>query len=504
MSTRQAARLQQEFAEGNFTDVVIRVRIGEQHPPPAAKRQRRGKAAAAADAADRYTDIKAHAFMLSANSAYFKKALSGEWTEASERRVELSVKDEQELEDLKLLIKLSYTDSYTHDGGGQLLPLATRLRVAVRADGLEFVEALDQVVASLPLGLDFAGVLACLNELPPQLAMHGGMAAAKRGMVGVLADGIAEREGEADEESIKELEAGADALAKCLGPVAGMFKEGTGTDEDIPLREDVKKLPPCVLKRLLASEALQVQLENEAYALLVAWLEQSPHTEYHDSDDEDDQDEDRRLALFTELAPLLRYHHMTTGFLATVVCECSLMQESGLLPSVMRSAIGQRDVPPSLLKESKTGKRDRGIGASNASWEVKASFTLEEVAALEPDEVIDKWCGLVAGYPAYLHVARETAAKGDTLGAHFGVHLPGAAVSDDTLEAGVGLDYNMTLSPGVEMGWTSDFFSHGTFTAWGWNNAFRNPWAEAVREGSPHFPGGQLEVKATVKLAMKK
>jgi hypothetical protein len=30
------------------------------------------------------------------------------------------------------------------------------------------------------------------------------------------------------------------------------------------------------------------------------------------------------------------------------------------------------------------------------------------------------------------------------------------------------------------------------------------PWAEAVREGSPHFPGGKLEVNATVRLAATK
>jgi hypothetical protein len=46
--------------------------------------------------------------------------------------------DEQALEDLQLLIKLSYSDSYTHDDG-QLLPLEMRLRLAVRAAGLEFV-----------------------------------------------------------------------------------------------------------------------------------------------------------------------------------------------------------------------------------------------------------------------------------------------------------------------------------------------------------------------------
>ena len=84
-----------------------------------------------------HTDIKAHSLVLRTLSPYVDGALSGDWTEAAERRIELTVADEQELEDLKLLIKLSYSDSYTHEGG-QLLPIETRLRLAVRADALEF------------------------------------------------------------------------------------------------------------------------------------------------------------------------------------------------------------------------------------------------------------------------------------------------------------------------------------------------------------------------------
>ena len=71
-----------------------------------------------------------------------------------------------------------------------------------------------------------------------------------------------------------------DALAKCLGPVAGMFgttvKLDFETYNTLPLREDVKQLPLCVFKRLLKSEGLQLQWENETCPLLLAWLHQSP------------------------------------------------------------------------------------------------------------------------------------------------------------------------------------------------------------------------------------
>ena len=37
----------------------------------------------------------------------------------------------------------------------------------------------------------------------------------------------------------------------------------------------------------------------------------------------------------------------------------------------------------------------------------------------------------------------------------------------------------------------------------GYPDVFEKPWAEVVREGSPHFPGGKLEVTATAKLVVK-
>ena len=61
---------------------------------------------------------------------------------------------------------------------------------------------------------------------------------------------------------------------------------------------------------------------------------QSPHV----------TDDAQRLQLFKELAPLLRYHHMTADFLASVVSQCPLIKASGLLPAVMHAALVQRGV----------------------------------------------------------------------------------------------------------------------------------------------------------------
>lgn len=73
--------------------------------------------------------------------------------------------------------------------------------------------------------------------------------------------------------------------------------------------------------------------------------------------------------------------------------------------------------------------------------------------------------------------------------------------------AGMSLKWNITVSPDLEIGWQTDFFHYGkegdSGTTWGWGDVVEKDWAEAVREGSPHFPGGRLEVKANVKQATK-
>lgn len=261
----------------------------------------------------------------------------------------------------------------------------------------------------------------------------------------------------------------------------------------LPVRTDVKELPLKVFKQLLESEALQLQLENDIYVLLLSWLYQSPHV----------TDDAQRLAFFNELAPLLRYHHMTANFLANVVCECALMKESGLGLAMLRSALVQRGASAAGLesREVKQGcARRRGVVPSEASWEVKASVTLEEVAALQPNGIW-KWCGLAAGYPADFCVKRETSNGNETLGIYLHLRMPEHENAPiDGPEAGVMLAYDMMLSPAVTKTLAAALFDT---SGWSFLEVFGKPWAEAVREDSPHFPNGVLEVKATVKLAVK-
>lgn len=127
--------------------MVIHVRISDQQQEqedeqvqgsPAAKRPRTG--APAGETSGPFKDFKVYSRILCARSRHIAACMNGQWAEAAEQRVELTVANEQQLGDIDLLLKLTYSDSYTRDGG-RLLPLAMRLRLAVRADALEFVGA---------------------------------------------------------------------------------------------------------------------------------------------------------------------------------------------------------------------------------------------------------------------------------------------------------------------------------------------------------------------------
>lgn len=74
----------------------------------------------------RTADILCHAIILSACSPYFDTSLSGEWNEAQTKTVEVVLENDQAVEDMKLLIKLSYSGNYARDG--ENLFWAMRLR----------------------------------------------------------------------------------------------------------------------------------------------------------------------------------------------------------------------------------------------------------------------------------------------------------------------------------------------------------------------------------------
>jgi hypothetical protein len=97
--------LYKHFEEGRFTDCTIRVKIGDApadnvNTGPPAKRLRSGsgRGMESRGSADQDQDvrvIKAHALVLASRSAYFERAMGGEWRESKDRSFEVEVTDEQ-------------------------------------------------------------------------------------------------------------------------------------------------------------------------------------------------------------------------------------------------------------------------------------------------------------------------------------------------------------------------------------------------------------------------
>ena len=87
----------------------------------------------------------------------------------------------------------------------------------------------------------------------------------------------------------------------------------------------------------------------------------------------------------------------------------------------------------------------------------------------------------------------------DTLGIYLLLSMSKSEVFEGAPSADVSLKVDLAASPD-EKGLLRDHF---TFKGWGWGNFFEKPWAEAVGEGSPHFPNGKLTVKVKVKRATK-
>jgi hypothetical protein len=99
--------LSKHFEEGRFTDCVIRVKIGDApadvdtaHP---AKRLKSGsgEASRTEEAAVKEKEesgghvINAHGLVLASRSAYFERAMGGEWRESKDRSFEVEVADEE-------------------------------------------------------------------------------------------------------------------------------------------------------------------------------------------------------------------------------------------------------------------------------------------------------------------------------------------------------------------------------------------------------------------------
>jgi hypothetical protein len=112
--------------------------------------------------------------------------LGGEWNEAQTKTVEVVLENDQAVEDMKLLIKLCYSGSYTNDGE-ELIDRTTRMRLAFLGNAFEMKYCVWECLRSLLDDIDPTNALTTLDEVPEELLGHAAMARVIVRVVEVLA-----------------------------------------------------------------------------------------------------------------------------------------------------------------------------------------------------------------------------------------------------------------------------------------------------------------------------
>ena len=126
------------------------------------------------------------------------------------------------MEDLSLLIKLSYCPSYVKDGA-KLLQQDVLLRLAAIANAYEFVECLQECMNHVASSLTLEQAMTIMEELPFSLLELDLAKKIRSSAMQKLSRGldIPYDEGRPEREAL--LTKAADALTKYLGPIRDLF-----------------------------------------------------------------------------------------------------------------------------------------------------------------------------------------------------------------------------------------------------------------------------------------
>ena len=413
-------------------------------------------------------------------------------------------------------------DKFTTDEDGNPLARNILWGMAKLAADLRFKGgAIEAVMTQLVRGIsDYASAVAFYHDLPAVLRDHLSTRAARSKALSLLTTKIETLEQEEGAERDFQLRQGREALARCLGPVSQFFQAEVGVRKRggeavfkkysvLPLRSDIKQLPYAAFFHLLASDALQVGSENEAYLLAACWATQSNSTQTNNYGQTSND-------VFQRLVGNIRWQHITADFLANSVAHCPFMRKAGCasLASVITAALVQREAPPDYVNNARvrTAPRNRGTAPWDAASIINTGIQLEEVDWLTAQGMmLYKAIGQVNGYPLELAFKRAAGGYGGVGGDGLDINLrvlfprslylgpdapePHRAVTNG-LDRGVALDCSIAIT-----GWPDPrpvrSFCSGGF-AYCWNNAI--PLSQAAH-GTPYFPYGRCEIELHVRVA---
>ena len=200
------------------------------------------------------------------------------------------------------------------------------------------------------------------------------------------------------------------------------------------------------------------------------------------------------VAHFKSLVKMIRFHHISSDYLANVVTCCPLAIASGLIPSFLRSALFCRDANKRVAEVCEV---DLGAGMrvkACEEWKFSTTFLLVDLMKVEKGGQLWKVVGLAGGYPVRVCLQQEK----ENFAAFVRPLMPCLAVEpEECLGRHVGFSYKMqvgSIERSLERLFSAD-------QGWGWPNLFvGRSWDKVVCENSEDFNDKkELEVVLTRK-----
>jgi hypothetical protein len=256
-------------------------------------------------------------------------------------------------------------------------------------------------------------------------------------------------------------------------------------------------LSPTVFEALLSSKGLQLKTANEAFWLLLAWLEA-----------QSEESEEGKQELFTRMAKHLSFAAMDPGYILLLVSEHPRIIAAGLQHKVMRASLIHSNLARrtsgdiGLVAQQKTLDRlPAELPGGKPEWTFDVKFTTAEAAAIKPGERYSKIVGLAAGLPWQVDLERRNGElkggareRDGAAGVYNQYSLPFTWMR---FEDGSGFYFRYKLEVGVGAPRESSRVKR----VWSGVSTFGKSltaWEEVFREGSEWLVNGELRVRVTV------
>jgi hypothetical protein len=255
-------------------------------------------------------------------------------------------------------------------------------------------------------------------------------------------------------------------------------------------------LSNTVFKALLSSKGLQLKTANEAFWLLLSWVEA-----------QSEESEESKQELFTRMAKHLSFPAMDPGYILLLVSKHPRIVAAGLESEVLRASLIHANVARRTGGEVDVlFKRPTGFSVpeerfpwpcGKATWTFDGNFNAADVAPFRSGEYCRKVVGLVAGLPWWVELERR-ADREREVGVFTVCHLPFDWMTFGD-GAGFFFHYTLEVAPGTPR--TQAFSPSTSVRRWTetepWGGRF-GAWDDVFREGSEWLVDGELCVRLTV------